>query len=486
MTTSSGDPMVSPDFLFSSDIQKRIRRNFFKKDVTLKSYKCTFLGDDVNTPAKIYISNYAIYVVHRPKRRKLTTIPFSGVNHIKQRPGELSLELSIKNGEKSNPELSSALTVWLFPSYLTMYTLTNFQRAEPAIAFLVNFWNLVRKEKVLSKHTGSPCTICTENCVSDEQASDVGLPSMNSSLLPKAPTTISLNSSASVSETDSLESHRLSSTAKKSLSIVSLQPSSELVNRQLLSGSWSSGNQSSRGHVSSADHTLPVETIVSTRIPTLSMDVPTKSASPHLHTTNAPSSSCSSITVDPDYVTIQRPAVAPLIKAELAVSLSPSEKKNFISFPGGRCASASGAPQPALLMEKPKASIRLAENQGWGVWPFSFLPYPFAFPPQRLTVIIAYAILGFLLVSTIHLYHRLAVFDLRDRPNLDVHSIPSLSSSEPETVRLNTEVLETQLVQLVELTGQLADSLMQLTNDVRTLQFEMQSLSPTTKSVPLP
>ncbi|KAF7244052.1 hypothetical protein EG68_10405 [Paragonimus skrjabini miyazakii] len=466
MTTSSGDQMVLSDSLFSSDIQKRIRRNFFKKDVTLKSYKCTFLGDDINTPAKIYISNYAIYVVHRPKRRKLTTIPFSGVNHIRQRSGELSLELSIKNG--------------------TVYTLANFQRAEPAIAFLVNFWNLVRKEKILSKYTGSPCAICTENCVSDEQASDVGLPSMNSSLLPKAPTTISLNSSASVSETDSLESRRLSSAWKKSLSIVNLQPSSELINRQLLSGSWSGGNQSSREHVSNADHTLPVETVVSTQIPTLSRDVPMKPSPPHLHTTNAPSSSCSSINVDPDYVTIQRPAVAPLMRAELAVSLSPSEKKNSISFPVGRCSSASGAPQPALYMEKPTASIRLTENSGWGVWPFGFLPYPFAFPPQRLTVIIAYAILGFLLVSTMHLYHRLAVFDLHDHPNLDVHSMVSLSSSEPENVRLNTELLETQLVQLVELTGQLTNSLMQLTNDVRTLQFEMQSLSPTTKSVPLP
>ncbi|KAF5399433.1 hypothetical protein PHET_06991 [Paragonimus heterotremus] len=464
MTTSSIDQMVLSDSLFSSDIQKRIRRNFFKKDVTLKSYKCTFLGDDVNTPAKIYISNYAIYVVHRPKRRKLTTIPFSGVNHIRQRLGEPSLELSIKNG--------------------TVYTLTNFQRAEPAIAFLVNFWNLVHKEKILSKHTGSPCAICTENCVSDEQASDVGLPSMNSSILPKAPTTISLNSSASVSETDSLESRRLSNAGKKSLSIVNLQSSSDLINRQPLSGSWSSGNQNSRGHVSNADHTLPVETIVSTQIPTLSREVSTKSSS-HLHIANAQSSSCSSINVDPDYVTIQRPAVAPLMKAELVVSLSQSEKKNSISFPGGRCSSASRAPQSALHMEKPKASIRLTENPGWGVWPFSFLPYPFAFPPQRLTVIIAYAILGFLLVSTMHLYHRLAVFDLRDHPNLDVHSLPSLSSSEPETVRLNTELLETQLIQLVKLTGQLADSLMQLTSDVRTLQFEMQSLSPTTKSVPL-
>ncbi|KAA3677544.1 uncharacterized protein DEA37_0000047 [Paragonimus westermani] len=439
MTTSSGDQTVLSGSLFSSDIQKRIRRNFFKKDVTLKSYKCTFSGGDVNTSAKIYISNYAIYVVHRPKRRKLT-----------------------------------------------VYTLANFQRAEPAIAFLVNFWNLVRKEKILSKHPGSPCAICTENCVSDEQASDVGLSSVNSSLLPKAPTTVSLNSSASVSDTDSLESRRLPSTEKKSLPVVNLQPSSELGNRQLLSSNWSSGNQSSRGHVSTVGHTLPVETIVSTRIPTLSRDVPTTSSSPHLHTTNASSSSCSSTNVDPDYVTIQRPAVAPLMKAELAVSLSPSERRNSVAFPRGRCSPATEAPRPALHIEKPKSSIRLTENPSWGIWPFSFLPYPFGFPPQRLTVIIAYAILGFLLISTMHLYHRLAVFDLRDHPNLDVHSIPSSSSSETETVRLNIEPLETQLVQLAELIGQLAHSLMQLTNDVRTLQSEMHSLSPNTKSVPLP
>ncbi|GAA56708.1 hypothetical protein CLF_111393 [Clonorchis sinensis] len=77
------------------NISKKIRRSFFKKDVAVKcmspsslivlvAYKCDFLGSGVFTAAKIYISNSAIYVVHRPKRRKLVCFLYRLVTPTRQ------------------------------------------------------------------------------------------------------------------------------------------------------------------------------------------------------------------------------------------------------------------------------------------------------------------------------------------------------------------------------------------------------------------
>lgn len=70
------------DGLSSNESNKKIKRSFFKEDVSVKctffavidshaAYKCDVTGQDIATSAKLYISNRAFYVVHRPKRRKL-------------------------------------------------------------------------------------------------------------------------------------------------------------------------------------------------------------------------------------------------------------------------------------------------------------------------------------------------------------------------------------------------------------------------------
>ncbi|KAA0188254.1 hypothetical protein FBUS_04061, partial [Fasciolopsis buskii] len=121
---------------------------------------------------------------------------------------------------------------------------------------------------------------------------------------------------------------------------------------------------------------------------------------------------------------------------------------------------------------KTKANHACLPETSWSLWPVSFLPYPFS-PPQRLTMIIAYTILGFLLFSTMHLYHRLAVFDLQG--NAFVRN-PSFADA-PGTMKSTLQSLELQLTELVELTGQVAQSLMHLTGEIR--EISLTTGSPT-------
>lgn len=81
--------------------------------------------------------------------------------------------------------------------------------------------------------------------------------------------------------------------------------------------------------------------------------------------------------------------------------------------------------------------------------------------------------LGFLLFSTMHLYHRLAVFDLQG--NAFVRN-PSFADA-PGTMKSTLQSLELQLTELVELTGQVAQSLMHLTGEIR--EISLTTGSPT-------
>ncbi|VDO83658.1 unnamed protein product [Schistosoma margrebowiei] len=99
----------------------------------------------------------------------------------------------------------------------------------------------------------------------------------------------------------------------------------------------------------------------------------------------------------------------------------------------------------------------------WNWWPFNVLTYLFnASPSQRFTMMIAYAILGFLFLSTIHLYHRLALIDLQTGPAIRRAGMnhPSFTS----TSELHN--LEVQLTHLTQLASKMVEALGYLTSEL--------------------
>ncbi|KAG5441233.1 hypothetical protein CSKR_102447 [Clonorchis sinensis] len=432
--TPAGE-ISTPDALLSSNISKKIRRSFFKKDVAVKSYKCDFLGSGVFTAAKIYISNSAIYVVHRPKRRKLTTISFSAIFDIKPRVDQRGVDIHLDNR--------------------LVYSLTNFQRTESAVAFLLNFWNLVRKDKCHFSSPGTKSLHCgLENSGSTGRFSttscDARLPVLSSDaspLLLQAPTTISLNSTASLSETGSLDEH-----CQLSGSSSGLKSSTNETRSQL--------NPTDR---EAADMMMgPLN-----KSPSIIRQSVNTVARASGHSTPGRSSFASSHSnKNPGHEITQHSAETPFLRAETTEVFLPQVES---LHPGGSTTSLNNGQQAlhGASSGRPKPVACLTESPGWGAtWPFSFLPYPFSSSPQRLTMLIAYAILAFLLLSTMHLYHRLAVFDLRGGPGLTRTSQSQLTEHE---YRAGLEFLEEQLIQLVSLMGQLTESLARLTTELRSL-----------------
>ncbi|VDP82626.1 unnamed protein product [Echinostoma caproni] len=80
-----------------------------------------------------------------------------------------------------------------------------------------------------------------------------------------------------------------------------------------------------------------------------------------------------------------------------------------------------------------------------------------------------------------HLYHRLAVFDLQGSPFMRSRGYADTSN----TMQSTLQSLEQQLAELVELTGQLAQSLMHMTGEIRGIRLESGPSSPATVSAPV-
>ncbi|CAL8081117.1 unnamed protein product [Calicophoron daubneyi] len=458
---------------------KKIRRSFFKNDVAVKSYKCDFTGVDIWTSAKLYVSNKSLYVVHRPKRKKMTTISFSEISSITQKTNNSGVDIGLLNG--------------------SVYSLTNFQRPESAIAFLLNFWSLTRKDKPLQAgNTCLPPSGGSDNSSSADASRDLtaanSLSPMtgSSSHLPSpGPITVSLNSSASMSETDSLDSRRMTgSHDAKSLSSTQISANGERANRASTARTVGrTALKNSPGTQSAEEPILPVHSTALQKATATNLNRPT---------TTSPQSAGSQISQPPESVISKRLSVSSSVnRAHIPSSASAVELKHQGQQPvynnssisavglghsgdgfGPRTSGGGGGVVDRTGTVKHRPVTYIPDPPGWSIWPLSFLPYPFSSPPQRLTMIIAYAILAFLLFSTMHLYHRLAVFDLSGNPILastggESHVRPLVQPS----FRSTLHQLESQLSQLVELTGQLTQSLIRLNSEVRNMQFQADSIT---------
>ncbi|OON17728.1 hypothetical protein X801_06431, partial [Opisthorchis viverrini] len=587
--TPAGE-ISTPDALLSSDISKKIRRSFFKKDVAVKcmspfslivlvAYKCDFLGSGIFTAAKIYISNSAIYVVHRPKRRKLTTVSFSAIFDIKPRVDQQGVDIHLDNRTCVHNDMVCSVfipgfrptigaesyavrpfdrmkSMWeaIRPSskYGLVYSLTNFQRTESAIAFLLNFWNLVRKDKGHFSSPGTKSLHCgLENSGSTGRFSttscDARLPVLSSDaspLLLQAPTTISLNSTASLSETGSLDENCQISVSSSGLKSSTNDTRSQLNTTDheaadLVIRPLSKSNlaflllstmhlyhrlavfdlhgrpgltRTSQPQLTEHEYRVGLEFLEEQLIqlvslmgqlteslarlttelrsldpvgPSIVRQSVTTVARASGHSTPGRSSFASSHSnKNPDHEVTQHSAETPFLRAETTEVLLPQVES---LHPDGSTTSLSNGQQMlhGASSGRPKPVACLTESPGWGAtWPFSFLPYPFSSSPQRLTMLIAYAILAFLLLSTMHLYHRLAVFDLHGRPGLTRTSQPQLTEHE---YRVGLEFLEEQLIQLVSLMGQLTESLARLTTELRSLDpvGDSYAATPSTETGPL-
>lgn len=440
MSSVSTDLATGPHppnaLLYSNSIHRKIHRNFFRNDVALKSYKCDLLGTDVCTAAKIYVSNSAIYIVHRPKRRKLTTIPFSVVTDIVHFEDTESVKIYISNR--------------------TVYTLTNFQRPEPAIAFLVNFWKLILKEKVVPKEGTSLDAISADNPTPTQRCPRSPA---NGSLRRHLdhPTSVSLNNSASVSEQESIGSG--------SPSVMMIPPAT------ITEPSYEHRQITAPSVIDSRPGASPSEGDPMASVCTVPSSPPENSPS----ITAAPTLTTTPKMVNPECVTTQRSSIMPPLLRETTLPLSPHNIKQPNPPSTSHSPSRNGALFATDSTHGPKLVVQLTETSNWSVWPLSFLPYPFSPSPQRFTIIIAYAVLAFLLFSTMHLYHRVTLFNPSMEPSLSIppDRLPSASSTSNDP-RDQLHVLAHRLSQLVDLTSAFARSLTQLAGELRSLQDEVK------------
>ncbi|THD28880.1 hypothetical protein D915_000281 [Fasciola hepatica] len=368
-------------------------------------------------------------------------MPFTEINNIKAHTDEQGVDVYLAND--------------------SVYTFTRFQRPESAVAFLLNFWNMIRKEKFVFRHS----QVSSRADLSSSSGPAIQSNSANSTTpeslrIPKFPTTISLNSSASISESDSADSKR------RDMNSTSSEHMRSSSHAEMRSGEEKTSDiyENSTESILTDSKINPTVVRVTYTSQAESADIKTPGAKTlglkaNNYTVNASDGKCEDRENMSSSHSIRK-------NVNLPHSASAPTARQLHGLQRSSCPSRTRPNHPCL-----------SETPSWSLWPVSFLPYPFS-PPQRLTMIIAYAILGFLLFSTMHLYHRLAVFDLQGNP---FARNPSFADS-PGTMKPTLQALELQLTELVELTGRLAQSLMHMTDEMREIRLNEGSSVPGTTS----
>ncbi|CAH8639831.1 unnamed protein product [Schistosoma rodhaini] len=409
LLSSNVDPVKS------SAMQKKIRQKYFKNDAVIKAYKCDLMSQNINTPVKLYVCHSALNLVHRPKRRILTALLFSQI-----------VELKVQNEHSVNIHTTSNET----------YTLANFERSDSAIAFLRNYWEVILKEKCFSPSYGSsPAnrlfvnnnTTNNNNNTNDLLTHPNAIISdlYNRLLISKGSTTVSLTStsggatgSISNSETESVVGVKKQESSIRKFSLGVCKPSLiefNHLNKETTNQNINIGSNDVIQHNDNSNVTNPiVNNVCST--PSLS-NIPMKQ----------------------NNTTVYQQHTKTYNNETVNTNNSNNNKFNF---------------------NRPNVTI----STDWNWWPFNVLTYLFnASPSQRFTMMIAYAILGFLFLSTIHLYHRLALIDLQTGPTIRRAGIHQQSSTTSNSELHN---LEAQLTYLTQLTSKMIETLGYLTSEL--------------------
>ncbi|CAH8818640.1 unnamed protein product [Schistosoma curassoni] len=403
LLSSNADPVRS------SAMQKKIRQKYFKNDAVIKAYKCDLMSQNINTPVKLYVCHSALNLVHRPKRKILTALLYSQI-----------VELKVQNEHYVNILTTSNET----------YTLANFERSDSAIAFLRNYWEVILKEKCFSTSCGSsPANrlfVNNNNNTNDPLAHPNAIISdlYNRLLISKGSTTVSLTStsggatgSISNSETESVVGVKKQESSIRKLSLNVRKPSPigfNQLNEEITNKNVDIGSNVVTQRNDDFNATSPiVNNLYSTSTPS---NIPMKRNNTSVYQHTKP---YNNETVNTN-------------------NINNSNKFN---------------------LNRPNVTI----STDWNWWPFNVLTYLFnASPSQRFTMMIAYAILGFLFLSTIHLYHRLALIDLQTGPAIRRAGMNHPSST--STSELHN--LEVQLTHLTQLASKMVETLGHLTSEL--------------------
>ncbi|CAH8558318.1 unnamed protein product [Schistosoma turkestanicum] len=424
------------DSVKSSAMQKKIRQKYFKNDAVVKAYKCDLISQNINTPVKLYVCHSALNLVHRPKRKILTTLLYSQI-----------VELKVRDENCVNIYTTSNET----------YTLAHFERPESAIAFLRNYWEVILKEKSFSSPYGnSPANRLllnnnnnSNNSVTHPNAIISDL--YNRLLISKGSTTVSLTStsggatgSISNSETESVVGVKKQELSIRKSSNLGIRKSS-FIEFNPLTNEVTNNNTVDIG---SNDVIQPIhKPIVNNAYsaPTLSNILMkhnnNNNNNNNNHSVNQHNKTYNNETVNNNNNNIN----------------NSNTKPNFT-----------------------RSNVTISTDWNW--WPFNVITYMFnTSPSQRFTMMIAYAILGFLFLSTIHLYHRLALIDLQTGPVLRRVSIshPSTTST---FVTSELHNLEAKLSHLTQLTTKMVEALGHLTTELHSFLLYSNSDQSTLKT----
>ncbi|KAH8856601.1 hypothetical protein KSF78_0009234 [Schistosoma japonicum] len=397
------------DSVKSSAMQKKIRRKYFKNDAAIKDYKCDLISQNLNTPVKLYVCHSALNLVHRPKRKILTTLPFSQI-----------IELKVHDERCVNIYTTSNET----------YTLANFERPDSAIAFLRNYWEVILKEKSFSTSCGNSPTnrlLVNSNDFANHRNAIIS-DLYNQLLISKGSTTVSLTSTSGGATGGSISNSETESVVGIRKRDSSIHKSDMGIRKPLFDGL-------NRVNETNDNFNIVSPVVISSNNITCPNPIVNNSYSP--------------------------PTVSNL---PMKHSNSVYQHKVYNNdMTASNISNSSNKPNTAT-------SNPFTISTDWNWWPLNVLTYMFsATPSQRFTMIIAYAILGFLFLSTIHLYHRLALIDLQTGPAVRRAGInPVLHTTMSTSTSISSELhsLEAQLSHLTQLASKMIEGLSHLTSEL--------------------
>ncbi|CAH8866307.1 unnamed protein product [Trichobilharzia szidati] len=372
-----------------------------------------------------------------------------------------------------------------------MYTLTNFDRPDSAIAFLRNYWEVILKEKTFSTstygnsmHNGLPNINNSNNNPLSAHRNAVVADLYNRLLISKGSTTVSLTStsggatgSISNSETDSVTGSQRQEIDIPKCTLALRKPASESSNLSKLDNSVDMDprvqstnlvelTNTAAATTTTTTTTATTPTATSTPITAMAIASPTPPPPPTSEMSSSSSSFLGSITNSFSFPTVSS-------SLNMGKDSIYHRQKMFNNSEG--------------INNNTNNNINNSNNNkshhnvstDWNWWPLNLLTCMFSStPPQRFTMLIAYAILGFLFLSTVHLYHRLALIDLQTGPAVRRSGIipshsslssPSASSSYSSSSSSELHNLELQLTHLTQLASKMVDGLSHLTSELNSL-----------------